>query len=101
MSPSLCVVKSPALVCADFVTTFEYGLRPASESAFAMLSARSSAAVFGAGGADRGKMKHPCAPGSSNAAAIRLRCNERVELRNCYDGEGFSFSSMLTAMPIE
>jgi hypothetical protein len=95
-------VNNPTRVWAAFVTTFAYGLRPASESALAILSARSCAGVFaGAGGTGCLMIKHACEP-SSSAQAVR---NLRGSLRGIpgrYDGEGFSDSpSMLTAMPME
>ena len=71
VSPSRCVVKRPTRVWALFVTTFAYGLTPASESAFAILSARSSAAdFFGTGAVDLLRMKQPCVP-MSRAASVR------------------------------
>ena len=88
-------MKRPLLERADFVTTLRYGLRPACESAFAMLSARSCAGVFsGAGGGSRLMMKHPCA----------LSEKRRQARSGAYrTGEGFSFrfDGMLTAMPME
>ena len=73
-----------------FVTTLSYGLRPAWESAFAMLSAQL-----------RGR-PHRCRwriPPDDEAA---LCAYEKRRREGAYEGEGFSFPpSMLTAMPME
>lgn len=75
---------------------------PASESALAMLSARSWAGVLaGAAAAGRRMIKHACEPSSSAQAMRKLRGSFRKNYRTS-DGDAFPLSpSMLTAMPIE
>lgn len=97
------MLKRPTRVCAAFVITFAYGLTPASESALAMLSERSSAGVFfGIGGAAfREKKKQACVLSRSRQAASGLR--RRVSDGIRIDQAGYGFVSRLsidTAMPI-
>lgn len=97
------MVKRPTRVCADFVITFAYGLTPASESAFAMLSARSSAGVFFGTGSVvfREKKKQACVLSRSRQAASGLRRCVSDGIRIDQAGDGFgSRLSIDTAMPI-
>ncbi len=103
VSPSRCVVNRPTRLRAAGVMTFAYGLIPDASSAFWMLSVRICAGVRFGAVSERGRetRKQPCDPRSSAQAVMAYLIFVSDESRKCYEGDGFSASRAVTAMPME